>query len=78
MGISFEKYNYFDFNMLGEIAGRKFSKSLKGTKDEIPSLYLDESVRKSANPGGNQGVRSGVDLVGLIVHIFRKHDIKQR
>lgn len=79
LGIDFEKYDYFDFNLVGKIAAEKLDDRLRNSlSSKIPSVYSDERIRGTSDIGGNEGIRSGVDLVRKIVNIFRKYDIKTK
>lgn len=76
LGIGFEKYDYFDFNLMRKIVEEKFSKRLKKLKGQIPSIYSDKTIKKTSDIGENEGIGSGVDLVRKIVDIFKKYNIK--
>lgn len=76
LGISFGKYDYFDFNLVRKIAGEKLGGRLKELGGEIPSVYSDEVVGRTSDVGGNGGIVGGVELVRKIVEIFRKYGIK--
>ena len=78
LGISFKKYDYFDFGLVRKIAEEKFDKRLKELRGKIPSVYFDEKIRKTSDIGGNEGIVSGVELVRKIVNIFREYDIKTK
>lgn len=79
LGIKFKKYDYFDFNLVREIAEKKRGESLGNSPSkEISSLYFDERIKKAADIGENNGIISGVDLVRKIVSIFRKYNIKTK
>jgi len=77
LGIDFKKNDYFDFELMKEISEASLGEYLKNpTVKEIPSLYLDEKIKKAIEVGKDKGITSGVDLVRKIVNIFRKYDIK--
>jgi len=79
LGIDFKKNDYFDFGLMGEISKARMGEYLKNpTTEEIPSLYLDEKIKKAIDIGGNKGITSGADLVKKIVNIFRKYNIKTK
>jgi len=77
LGISFEKNDYFDFNLVRKIAVEKLSKRLKkSSTNKISSLYFD--ARKMSGISENGGIGSGTELVKKIVEIFRKYGIKSK
>jgi transaldolase len=78
LGIPFKKYDYFDFNLLGEISRARVREALKEPSGEIPSLYSDEGIRKAMDLGKDRGLSSGVEAVREIVNIFRKYNIKTK
>ena len=78
LGISFEKYDYFDFDLVRKIAREELDKLLKNSaSSEISSVYSDEKVRKTRDIGENEGIISG-DLVRKVVAVFRKYDVKTK
>ena len=79
LGIDFKKNDYFDFELMREISEARLGEYLKNpTAEEIPSLYLDEKIKKEIDIGEDKGIASGVDLVRKIVNIFRKYNIKTK
>ncbi|MFB0500418.1 MAG: transaldolase family protein [Candidatus Hadarchaeaceae archaeon] len=79
LGIDFKKNDYFDFGLMREISKARLGEYLKNpTAEEIPSLYLDEKIKKAIAVGEDKGITSGVDLVRKIVNIFRKYNIKTK
>ncbi len=79
LGIDFKKNDYFDFELMREISEARLGEYLKNpTAEEIPSLYLDEKIKKAIDVGEDKGITSGVDLVRKIVNIFRKYNIKTK
>ncbi len=78
LGIPFGKYDYFDFSLVSEVARGKLSKYLGEWNGEISGAYGDGEIKKLLDPGGNEGVRSGVELVRKIVQIFRTYHIKTK
>ena len=79
LGIDFKKNDYFDFKLMREISKARLGEYLKNpTAKEIPSLYLDEKIKKAISIGEDKGITSGVDLVKKIVNIFREYNIKTK
>jgi transaldolase len=78
LGISFEKYDYFDFDLVRKIAREKLDRRLKKIGGDIISAYSDKIVRRTSCIGDNEGIASGVELVEKIVDIFRKYGIKTK
>jgi len=75
IGLDFRKEDYFDYELLKGIVERKIDESMK-KHGPILELYLDEEVRKIVMLGQDNGVYSGVDLVGKILKIYRNYGYK--
>lgn len=79
LGIDFNKYDYFDFDMLKQVAREELRERVKDSSGrKLGSLYSDEKARKIVGNGANEGIISGVDLVRRIVKIFRSYGMKTK
>jgi len=73
LGISFGKYDYFDFDLLERIAEKMVSER-SGSCGDIPSAY--SRGREEADRWRSDGSRSGSEVVKQIVTILRKYSYK--
>lgn len=77
LGIKFEKGDYFDFRLIKKIAGEKLNRKI-GTHFNtlVTAIYLDEETRRLVGLGQDSGLYGGVELVRVIVNIYRNYGIK--
>lgn len=73
LGISFGKYDYFDFGLLERVAEKMIGERL-GSCEDIPSAYL--RGREETDRWRSEGSRSGAEVVKQIVTILRKYGYK--
>jgi len=73
-GVDYGKADYFDFELMRRIADKRLE-SILGSREALSpaEVYLDEEVRSAANVCHNNGIYSGVDLVGRILRIYRNY-----
>ena len=74
-GADFQKSDYFDVGLLKEARGRKLYESMERLSS-IPQVYQSQDARSLAEQGMDNGVLSGVDLVGKILRIYRSYGFK--
>jgi len=75
IGVDFKKSDYFDYRLLRTISERKLEESL-GRSSSISELYQSGDVKNLVDLSGDNGVLSGVDLVGKILKIYRNYGYK--
>jgi len=75
IGVDFQKEDYFDSVLLRESVEKRLEEAL-GKSSSISELYRDDDVRRLTNSGQDEGVLSGVDLVGRILRIYRNYGYK--
>lgn len=71
-GVDFQKGDYFNYELLTRIVEKELEESMK-KHGSIRELYVDEGVRNLLSLGQDNGVLSGVDLVGKIIKIYRNY-----
>ncbi|MEM2941490.1 MAG: transaldolase family protein [Thermoproteota archaeon] len=76
LGVGFKKEDYFDHCLLRKMVDEKLREELKKSENSISELYSNNSLRKLSATGQDNGVLSGVDLVGSIMTIYRNYDYK--
>lgn len=67
LGIPFGKYDYFDFSLLREVSRLRLEEA--GRAGGLGELY--QKLRELSDPGGNDGIVSGVELVRSTVRILK-------
>jgi transaldolase len=77
LGIPFGKHDYFDFSLLRRLSERRLEEAA-GKGGGLGELYQDAEVRALADPGGNQGILSGVELVRSTVKILRYYRFRTK
>lgn len=77
LGIPFGKYDYFDHSLLRRLSERKVEEAA-GKGGGLGELYQDGEVRALADPGENQGILSGVELVRSTVRILRQYRFRTK
>jgi transaldolase len=75
LGIKFQKYDYFNFELAKEIAWQKLNRHLKESDEGVPVLYSSKVVEETIEAGSNAGIWSGVEVVKKTVDIFKKYGI---
>jgi len=75
IAVDFRKDDYFDYELLKKITEKKLEENMR-KHSSIPKLYLDEKIKNLVKLGQDNGVLSGVDLVGKILKIYRNYGYK--
>jgi len=75
IGVDFQKRDYFDYNLLGRISERKLEEALGGSSS-ISELYQSKDAKHLVSLSGDNGILSGIDLVGKILKIYRNYGYK--
>jgi len=75
LGVDFRKDDYFDYELLKGIVEKKLEENMR-KHSSVLELYLNEEVRNIVKRGQDNGVLSGVDLVGKILKIYRNYGYK--
>ncbi len=78
LGIPFGKHDYFDFGFLREVAGIRLEGAVERRQEGPGGLYQDGELRALADPGVNDGIVSGVELVRSTVKILRHYRFKTK
>jgi len=75
IGVDFRKEDYFDSELLRRIMAEKVRENLRRSSS-ISDTYRDEEVMNIIRVVQDNGVQSGVDLVGRILKIYRNYGYK--
>ncbi|MFQ6094566.1 MAG: transaldolase family protein [Candidatus Bathyarchaeia archaeon] len=75
IGVDFQKRDYFDYGLLRKASGKKLEEAV-GRCSSLSELYQNEDVRRLVDSAQDEGVLSGVDLVGRILRIYRNYGYK--
>lgn len=75
IGVDFQKRDYFDYGLLRKASGKKLEEAM-GRCGSVSELYQSEDVRRLVDLAQDEGVLSGVDLVGRILRIYRNYGYK--
>jgi transaldolase len=77
LGIGFQKGDYFDFQSVERVTSKKLDQKIgDGVDKPLATIYLDEDTKRVVTLGQDEGLYSGVELVRVIVKIFRNYGIK--
>jgi len=75
MGVNFQKDDYFDYELLDRMREKKLEESMRN-HGSILEFFLDKEVGNIIKLGQDNGVLSGVDLVGKIQKVYRNYGYK--
>lgn len=78
LGIPFGKYDYFDFGLLREVSRIRLEERVRGRQEGLGVLYQDGELGVLMDPGQNDGILSGVELVRMTVKILRHYKFKTK
>jgi len=77
LGIGFQKRDYFNFQLVERVTSKKLDQKIgDGVDKPLATIYLDKDTKRAASLGQDEGLYSGVELVKVIVKIFRNYGIK--